>query len=149
MEVDKNETSAIADDAGDGEGAKPTSLQQKMVALSGQNVDDFMKEMEVVQKKLETKDDEPKKVTHSEPLIPPGTDLIPQAATQTMNQQGPAPLLYPAPSLRLPPGPPPGRPLLPPGPPPGLPPPRMPMRMPPAPPRMIRLVVFFNMLHNF
>lgn len=116
-----------------------------MVALSGQNVDDFMKEMEVVQKKLETTDDEPKpkpKVVHSEPLVPPGTDLIPQQSTQTINHQGSTPLLYPAPGLRLPPGPPPGRPLMPPGPPPGLPPPRMPMRMPPAPPRMIRFVKF-------
>ncbi|EEZ99482.1 WW domain-binding protein 11 [Tribolium castaneum] len=110
--------------------SKPTSLQQKMVALSGQNVDDFMKEMEVVQKKLETKEDETRAKTHPEPLIPPGTDL----------PQPPTPLLFPNPGLRLPPGPPPGRPLLPPAPPPGLPPPpRMPLRIPPAPPRMIRL----------
>lgn len=37
---------------------KPTSLQQKMVALSGQNVDEFMKEMETVQKKGETEKEE-------------------------------------------------------------------------------------------
>lgn len=33
--------------------AKPTSLQQRMLALSGQNIDEFMKEMEVVQRKRE------------------------------------------------------------------------------------------------
>ncbi|XP_045536204.1 WW domain-binding protein 11 [Papilio machaon] len=32
---------------------KPTSLQQRMLALSGQNIDDFMKEMEEVHKKRE------------------------------------------------------------------------------------------------
>ncbi|XP_063910164.1 WW domain-binding protein 11 [Zophobas morio] len=127
-----------SDDPSDPDASKPTSLQQKMVALSGQNVDDFMKEMEVVQKKLEGGKDEeprPKIVSHPEPLMPPGTDM-PMQPPQALNQ---GPLLFPAPGLRLPPGPPPGRPLMPPGPPPGLPPPRMPIRMPPAPPRMIRL----------
>ncbi|XP_044269587.1 WW domain-binding protein 11 [Tribolium madens] len=127
FEEEKEETTEDSTDIDPA--SKPTSLQQKMVALSGQNVDDFMKEMEVVQKKLETKEDETRK-SHLEPLIPPGTDL----------PQPPAPLLFPNPGLRLPPGPPPGRPLLPPAPPPGLPPPpRMPLRIPPAPPRMIRL----------
>lgn len=54
---------------------KPTSLQQKMVALSGQNVDDFIKEMETVQKKIEpNKEDENrvKLTAHIEPLVPPG-----------------------------------------------------------------------------
>lgn len=32
---------------------KPTSLQQRMLALSGQNIDDFMKEMEEVHRKRE------------------------------------------------------------------------------------------------
>lgn len=32
---------------------KPTSLQQRMLAISGQNIDEFMKEMENVQKKKE------------------------------------------------------------------------------------------------
>lgn len=32
---------------------KPTSLQQRMLALSGQNIDEFMKEMEEVHKKRE------------------------------------------------------------------------------------------------
>lgn len=54
---------------------KPTSLQQKMVALSGQNVDDFMKEMETVQKKIESNREEDNRVkltAHIEPLVPPG-----------------------------------------------------------------------------
>lgn len=33
---------------------KPTSLQQKMLAMAGQDIDQFMKEMEVVHKKRET-----------------------------------------------------------------------------------------------
>ncbi|XP_048487770.1 WW domain-binding protein 11 [Plutella xylostella] len=44
------------DGAGDTPAApapKPTSLQQRMLALSGQNIDDFMKEMEEVHKKRE------------------------------------------------------------------------------------------------
>lgn len=32
---------------------KPTSLQQRMLAISGQNIDEFMKEMENVHKKKE------------------------------------------------------------------------------------------------
>ena len=33
---------------------KPTSLQQKMLAMAGQDIDQFMREMEVVHKKRET-----------------------------------------------------------------------------------------------
>lgn len=133
--------------------SKPTSLQQKMVALSGQNIDDFMKEMESVHKKQENdKDDEsrPKmSLANNDPIAPPGTDSVPTLqATTTITQQKviqppiqhnttAPPLLFRG-GLRLPPGPPPGRPLLPPGPPPGLP-PRLPIRMPPAPPRILRL----------
>ncbi|KAJ8919833.1 hypothetical protein NQ315_006362 [Exocentrus adspersus] len=120
--------------------AKPTSLQQKMVALSGQNVDDFMKEMETVQKKLESSRDEDNRVkltAHIEPLAPPGTsDALPALPTQA-NPPIPPPM-FPGAGIRLPPGPPPGRPLMPPGPPPGLP-PRLPIRMPQVTPRMIRL----------
>ncbi|KAB0792211.1 hypothetical protein PPYR_14170 [Photinus pyralis] len=134
-----NSDSSVEDSDEDGVPSKPTSVQQKMVALSGQNIDDFMKEMESVHKKQENdKDDD--KPRASEPLAPPGTDPLPTVPAQTLPQpQIPAPpaLIFPAP-LRLPPGPPPGRPLLPPGPPPGLP-HRIPLRMPPAPPRMIRL----------
>lgn len=139
-EDEKDETNAT-DDTSDTEAAsvKPTSLQQKMVALSGQNVDEFMKEMETVQK-TDKNDDKPKFPAVAEPLMPPGTDPIPTIAPQiTTNPPGPPPLLFSTgTTLRLPPGPPPGRPLLPPGPPPGLP-PRLAMRMPPAPPRMIRI----------
>lgn len=118
-----------------------------MVALSGQNVDEFMKEMETVQKKTESnKEEENKKakVHTSEALIPPGTDPIPASQTTQQPQPQPPippPLMYTSGApLRLPPGPPPGRPLIPPGPPPGLPPPRLSIpRMPPAPPRIIRL----------
>lgn len=123
--------------------SKPTSLQQKMVALSGQNVDEFMKEMDAVQKKLETdKDDDRIKPTAAamhlmEPLAPPGVDSTPLNMNKPPHAPGPPPLMFPAPGLRVPPGPPPGRPLMPPGPPPGL--PRLPIRMQPAPPRMLRM----------
>lgn len=114
---------------------KPTSLQQKMVALSGQNVDEFMKEMETVQKKTEIgKETENRpKISHIEPLIPPGTD------PPILSNPPGLPIMFPNPGLRLPPGPPPGRPLLPPGPPPGLPPPRMTLRLPTSAPRIIRV----------
>lgn len=120
---------------------KPTSLQQKMVALSGQNVDEFMKEMETVQKKMETNREEEnrtKLTVHIEPLVPPGTDPIPTLPTTTTLPNPPTHLFSNPAGIRLPPGPPPGRPLLPPGPPPGLP-PRLPIRMPQMPPRMIRI----------
>lgn len=110
-----------------------------MVALSGQNVDDFMKEMETVQKKSDNSKEEESK-GKPEPLIPPGTDPMP-TQQQPPQHSIPPPLLFPTGGpLRLPPGPPPGRPLMPPGPPPGLPPPRLPLpRMPPAPPRILRI----------
>lgn len=118
----------LEDSAPDSPPPKPTSLQQKMVALSGQNVDEFMKEME---KKMEVVGAPPLRGALSEPIAPPGTDIVPMAN---------APLIFPPTvggGVRLPPGPPPGRPLMPPGMPP---PPRMPIRMPPAPPpRMMRL----------
>lgn len=61
--------------------SKPTSLQQRMVALSGQNIDDFMKEMEAVHKNKETVGDKEvdgnKKDSSREDrevLVPPGTE---------------------------------------------------------------------------
>lgn len=36
---------------------KPNSLQQRMLAISGQNIDEFMKEMENVHKKRDTSQD--------------------------------------------------------------------------------------------
>lgn len=120
------------EDSDSGEASKPTSLQQKMVALSGQNVDEFMKEMETVQKKLEQRE--------SEPLLPPGTTepvpTLPSMPPSNPPPNMPPPLMFaPGTGIRLPPGPPPGRPLMPPGPPPGLP----PMRLPGT--RLIRIPV--------
>lgn len=125
---------------------KPTSLQQKMVALSGQNVDEFMKEMEVVQKKIDADKEDDSRVKPSgfiEPPAPPGIELVPVVTTTLPPKivpQNPPPIIFPTPTpLRVPPGPPPGRPLLPPGPPPGLPPRLGPIRMQPAPHRMLRM----------
>ncbi|KAI4471167.1 ww domain-binding protein 11 [Holotrichia oblita] len=125
---------------------KPTSLQQKMVAISGQNVDEFMKEMEVVQKKMETDKEEEiqppksKPSVNIEPPAPPGIEPEPISKPPPQQNMSVPPLvMFPAPGpMRVPPGPPPGRPLLPPGPPPGLP-PRLPLRMPHPPARMIRI----------
>ncbi|XP_022905402.2 WW domain-binding protein 11 [Onthophagus taurus] len=125
---------------------KPTSLQQKMVAISGQNVDDFMKEMETVQKKMET--DKEEDISKLKPSV---TVDVPTSTTSIMEPLEPPPtnkpiqppipplVMFPGGPLRVPPGPPPGRPLLPPGPPPGLPPPRLPLRLPHPPARMIRI----------
>ncbi|KAF9411247.1 hypothetical protein HW555_009904 [Spodoptera exigua] len=46
-------TPAAAAAAAATQAPKPTSLQQRMLALSGQNIDDFMKEMEEVHRKRE------------------------------------------------------------------------------------------------
>lgn len=152
--------------------SKPTSLQQRMVALSGQNIDEFMKEMEAVHKNKDPEtlssnpentnprnEDSNKNETKSqhETMAPPGTDpqdiithnLPPSIPPPTMlfrpqMNQIPRPVM-PLMSMRLPPGPPPGRPNLPPGPPPGLP-PRLGMRLPPGPPpgippRMLRMPI--------
>lgn len=163
--------------------AKPTSLQQKMVALSGQNVDEFMREMEEQQAKLRLlrqggvqnrggtrqhnrdggsdggddseSDDEgnidPRRgglglvnMGHIESPAPPGTELgqglmadMMKGVQAMQGSQIRPPFAFPG--VRLPPGPPPGRPpLMPPGPPPGLPPPRLmhppPLRIQPPPP---------------
>lgn len=94
---------------------KPTSLQQKMVALSGQNVDEFMKEMEKMDDTTKPKQPTAAATTVPtalaatitptvapsiapvvvEPIAPPGVELQIQK-----------PIL-----IRAPPGPPPGRPL--------------------------------------
>lgn len=76
-EENDNEEDASSDT--ESKTVKPTSLQQKMVALSGQNVDDFIKEMETVQKKIENSREEEnraKLTAHIEPLVPPGTVLL-------------------------------------------------------------------------
>lgn len=142
-------------------GRAPTALQAKMLAMAGQDINDFLKEMEMVQRV--TKDGEemtdvsgkPDKTTEdsakdvppimNQPLLPPMTGLPPgppptlppgpPPGVPNMMFRQPPPL-RPGMPLRLPPGPPPGRPGGPPGPPPGLP-PRMtgpPLRLPPGPP---------------
>lgn len=185
---------------------KPTSLQQKMLALSGQNIDEFMKEMENVQKKKEKEraadlkerlnrlgneddkdedddredrddDDEDDKSSGSsddehdrdrdsdndedseendsdeEENSYKKSREVSSSQISSSNQitlpSGPPPppvgmppsmMFRPPPlrpsnigGIRMPPGPPPGRPGLPPGPPPGMP-PRLGIRMPPGPP---------------
>ncbi|XP_039755905.1 WW domain-binding protein 11 isoform X1 [Pararge aegeria] len=131
---------------------KPTSLQQRMLALSGQNIDDFMKEMEEVHRKRERdraadltarlsalkrtghggrdsdsdSDNEPHATHHHNhhdfTLEPPGAEV----------RQIPPPLLPPGlrPPMLRPPGAPQG---VPPGAPPGLP-PGIPHGGPPGPP---------------
>ena len=50
---DDNISSDVANKDEGADVIKPTNLQQRMLALSGQNIDDFMKEMENVHKKKE------------------------------------------------------------------------------------------------
>ncbi|KAF9811286.1 hypothetical protein SFRURICE_002655 [Spodoptera frugiperda] len=146
---------------------KPTSLQQRMLALSGQNIDDFMKEMEEVHRKRErdraadlnasdsdSDTEGPQHVAHAGPpdftLEPPGAELRQMPPPLLPPGLRPPPLRAPlAPPMRLvPPGPPPG----PPGPPPGPPGPpagppglrgmlRPPGPPPGAPPRLLRPLV--------
>lgn len=76
---EENEVDDDASSDTESKTVKPTSLQQKMVALSGQNVDDFIKEMETVQKKIESNREEENRVkltAHIEPLVPPGNFFI-------------------------------------------------------------------------
>ena len=104
------------------------NVQKKMLAVSGQDVDAYMKEMEEVHKKNEADkmaSDLRSRMANNQPL-PPGE----MPAQQTFVQMAPAGFMMrpplrpgmPPPGVRLPPGPPPGRPTLPPGPPPGRPP---------------------------
>uniref|UniRef100_A0A1L8DDB8 Putative ww domain-binding protein 11 n=1 Tax=Nyssomyia neivai TaxID=330878 RepID=A0A1L8DDB8_9DIPT len=146
---DLSSRGAIDDDA-----LKPTSIQQRILALSGQNIDEFMKEMESVQKKKEqeksgdvempldekvaeeksVESEKEPKVKPSNPPVhhPPGISLPggppppPMGLPPNMHHFRPPPL-RPGMAIRMPPGPPPGRPGMPPGPPPRI-------RMPPGPP---------------
>ncbi|XP_059053958.1 WW domain-binding protein 11 [Achroia grisella] len=147
---------------------KPTSLQQRMLALSGQNIDDFMKEMEEVHRKRERDraadlNARLSALKRSGAAPGVGRDSDSDSDNETMMpppqlqeyleppglemRQMPPPLLPPGlrPPLRAPLGPPPGRPVMrppaPPGPPPGLPPRallRPPGPPPGAPPRLLR-----------
>lgn len=85
--------------------SKPTFLQQKMVALSGQNIDEFMKEMESVQKKKEGDKDEEGKIKPSavqiEPLVPPGTDPVPVPIIAPQSNPPPQGLMFPGGPMRF------------------------------------------------
>ncbi|XP_030026069.2 LOW QUALITY PROTEIN: WW domain-binding protein 11 [Manduca sexta] len=145
---------------------KPTSLQQRMLALSGQNIDDFMKEMEEVHRKKERdraadlsarlnalkrntggRDSDSDSDTEAGGLQGPPPQLAPDFSIEPPGaemRQMPPPLLPPGlrpPPMRPPLGPPPMR----------LPPPgvvaagrgalRPPGPPPGAPPRLLRPLV--------
>ncbi|XP_053606622.1 WW domain-binding protein 11 [Plodia interpunctella] len=134
---------------------KPTSLQQRMLALSGQNIDDFMKEMEEVHRKRERDRAADLNARLSALKRTGGRDSdsdsdgepLPDLMEPVLEMRSMPPPLIPGlrPPLRAPLGPPPGlppvRPPGPPGPPPGLPPRallRPPGPPPGAPPRLLR-----------
>ncbi|XP_014229593.1 WW domain-binding protein 11 [Trichogramma pretiosum] len=116
---------------------KPTSLQQKMLAMAGmEDIDHFMKEMEVVHKKRETERAqdlntrltllESNKEKEDEPMPMPSNNVPTQPPMPLMGLPPPPPLMYRPPPpplhLRIPPPPPPRMGIrLPPGPPPGMP----------------------------
>ncbi|XP_059478068.1 WW domain-binding protein 11 isoform X2 [Neocloeon triangulifer] len=117
---------------------QPTALQQKMLQMAGQDIDEFMKEMEEVHRKREQdrQADLNTRISRLESEDKP-VDEVPKSIPGMIAP--PPPLMYrpmmrpmipPPPGIRMPPGPPPTRPNIPP-PPPGM---RMGMRMPPGPP---------------
>ncbi|XP_068970988.1 WW domain-binding protein 11-like isoform X2 [Bombus flavifrons] len=119
---------------------KPTTLQQKMLAMAGQDIDQFMREMEVVHKKRETERAQDLNARLSL-LEAENESNSKYTQSHTMPPMGlpPPPLMYRPPPpplhLRMPPPPPPRIGLrLPPGPPPGM--PRMLRPGPPSMPRM-------------
>ena len=111
--------------------AKVDDTQRKMLQMSGQDVDAYMKEMEEVHKKTEAEkaadlQTRMARLESNQP-IPPGEQAAQQFVQMAATPAGfmVRPHLRPGmppPGVRLPPGPPPGRPQLPPGPPPGRPP---------------------------
>ncbi|XP_058453799.1 WW domain-binding protein 11 [Malaya genurostris] len=140
---------------------QPSTVQQKMLAISGQNLDEFMKEMENVQKKKDQLDNPPGAI----PMLPKHPLALPNPAPHpsdptvkyvpmpSMPMPGP---IQPALMIRPPPLRPgiPGMPGLrmPPRPPPGIP-PRLGIRMPPGPPagpppKHIQQQHMRNMLHQ-
>ncbi|XP_055595045.1 WW domain-binding protein 11-like [Uranotaenia lowii] len=122
---------------------QPSSVQQKMLAISGQNLDEFMKEMETVQKKKDVPEianiPMPSKPTVilPNPAPHPSDTTVKFVPMPTLPMPGPAPI-QPALMIRPPPLRPgiPGMPGLrmPPRPPPGIPPRLGGIRMPPGPP---------------
>lgn len=124
---------------------QPSSVQQKMLAISGQNLDEFMKEMENVQKKKDQPEGAPVSAIPIPPKVPialpnpaphPSDTTVKYVPMPSIPMPGPAPM-QPALMIRPPPLRPgiPGIPGLrmPPRPPPGIP-PRLGIRMPPGPP---------------
>ena len=129
--------------------SKPTSLQQKMLAMAGQDIDQFMKEMEVVHKKRETeraqdlharlsslesdkdKDSEKSSTNLPNNLMPPPHVPNLQPPMPLMGLPPPPPLMYRPPPpplhLRIPPPPP----------------PRMGIRLPPGKTKSIFQNIFF------
>lgn len=98
---EEEEESSNENNESDPNTSKPTSLQQKMVALSGQNIDEFMKEMESVQKRGDIGKDlqnSRKVVAHVEPLIPPGTD--PSIVVAAPPNPPSMPVMFPSGGLR-------------------------------------------------
>jgi len=128
------------DDDDDGEpmvkAPQPNSLQRKMLEMAGQDLDQFMKEMEEVHKQKEAEKEASLQRRlarlENEPN-PPGTGAGPEDYGRTPEQQAAVPSRpgVPPPGVSLPPGLPPGH--MPPQPVrPGVPPPGV--RMPPGPP---------------
>jgi len=107
------------------ESPKVDNLQKKMLAMSGQDVDAYMKEMEEVHKKTEAEKaadlrNRMARLESEQPQPPGEFPMIPNPGYMLRPPLRPG---MPPPGVRLPPGPPPGRPTqLPPGPPPGRPP---------------------------
>lgn len=135
---------------------KPTSLQQKMLAMAGQDIDQFMKEMEVVHKKRETERaqdlnarlsmlDSDTANTDKDHQHEQGSTDLPSNLMPTMNPPTqpqppmplmglppPPPLMYRPPPLhlRMPPPPP----------------PRMGMRLPPGNKKISLLEILIELL---
>ncbi|XP_011299872.1 WW domain-binding protein 11 [Fopius arisanus] len=138
------------------EKVKPTTLQQKMLAMAGQDIDQFMREMEVVHKKRETEraqdlnarlslldadsDGKSSKVNNGQENekseaselsgeINRSTQSSQQSTIHLQQQHGLPPMGMPPPPLLYRPPPPPMHLRMPPPPP-----PRMGLRLPPGPP---------------
>ena len=102
----------------------PSSLQKKMLAMAGQDLDQFMKEMEQVHRSKEREkeadlqarlarlegDDEPQPPGLDTMISEHGTSLAPPPATYRPIAGAPVRPGVPPPGIRPPPGPPPGRP---------------------------------------
>lgn len=157
-DIDDEDDDRDEDDSDDDITKATYKAQDKTRSVAGQDLDAFMKEIEEVQKKSEAEQMQIDsiggvKLHHMlETIQLPPTMIplpVPPPSGQMPTQLPPAPPLgvpppmmfrppmmrLPMGGLRLPPGPPPGRPpTLPPGPPPGLPPRLIGIRLPPGPP---------------